>query len=1034
MSDINLVKKEFEKPDEKYRSLPFWAWNDKLDPEELKRQIGLMKEQGMGGFFMHSRDGLETPYMGEEWQKYIQTAVAEAKRLNMQAWLYDEDRWPSGTAGGSVPARYGDESRCKGVTMEVCPYDYELPEGDNSVVALYRARINSMDIYESERLSLGENPALQPEENLLVVRLEVSGKSEWFNNEAPPDNLNPVSVKHFIEATHEKYKEIVGDEFGKTVLGIFTDEPSLADRHTAFAPNRGWIPWTYHFDEYFREHRGYDIFDLLPYIYFNGTHSSKIRHDYWWTVSTRYCEAYSKNISEWCEKNNISYTGHFLQEDKLGLSARVNGSIMPHYIYQHVPGIDMLTERTEEYMTVKQCTSVAHQFSKPVVISETYGCTGWEFSFEGQKWVGDWQYVLGVNHRCQHLTLYSIKGCRKRDYPPSFNYNNTWWDCDYMVEDYFARLSAVLSSGRAVRDVLIVHPVSTAWSMLGTNPYGNPVRRNERDVPAIDRYGYEFNDFIKYTLSMHYDLDLGDEVIMSEYAKAEGSRFRIKDAEYKVVILPPMRTILRSTFELLKSFIKNGGCLIAEKPYPVMIEGEASDELVSLFGNERCIITENAAETIESLEKALPRLISITDSNGRENTSMLCSLTEAEDYYSLFVVNNDRNTSQNVTIRLKLTGPVEEWKPLTGEQMVRETITEVGSMSFEESFGPAGSKLYIIRKSGSLNKALESTQSKTESQTESISKVLPRECSIKRNMENVLTLDTCSYSLNGSQWSEVMDIWRMQREVREELSMRQIFHNGIEQRYKWVNKSHENDGQELALKIRFDVEDIPENDVYLVLEEAEHFRIFLNGVEVKESPNGWFLDKAFKKIRLPGLKKGENTLDLTCKYLNSMEIEDCYIIGDFNVTHERSIIKASNTIHVGDWTSMGYFNYPGSITYQYKFEYASGSGRHVECRIDDFSASCIKLMVNKDVYDIPWKADGCVNISSSLVEGTNDIEVTVYGSPRNMLGPFHLAEVKRANTGDMEFRAEGKEYTPDYNVYPYGLFSPPEIIIKKGSK
>ena len=108
----------------------------------------------------------------------------------------------------------------------------------------------------------------------------------------------------------------------------------------------------------------------------------------------------------------------------MGLCTRVTGAVMPHYALQDIPGIDILTECTEEYMTVKQCTSVAHQFGKKRVLTETYGCTGWDFTFEGQKWVGDWQYVLGVNIRTTHTALYSLRGRRKRDYPPSFNYNS----------------------------------------------------------------------------------------------------------------------------------------------------------------------------------------------------------------------------------------------------------------------------------------------------------------------------------------------------------------------------------------------------------------------------------------------------------------------------------------------------------------------------------------------------------------------------------------------------------------------------------
>ena len=37
-----------------YGSLPFWSWNDRLEPKELVRQIHNMHELGMNGFF-HAR-------------------------------------------------------------------------------------------------------------------------------------------------------------------------------------------------------------------------------------------------------------------------------------------------------------------------------------------------------------------------------------------------------------------------------------------------------------------------------------------------------------------------------------------------------------------------------------------------------------------------------------------------------------------------------------------------------------------------------------------------------------------------------------------------------------------------------------------------------------------------------------------------------------------------------------------------------------------------------------------------------------------
>jgi len=88
-----------EKELNKYRPIPFWSWNDKLCPEELKRQVRMMKEAGMGGFFMHARSGLVTEYLSDEWFEAIKVCMDEAEKCSMDAWCYDENGWPSGFAG-----------------------------------------------------------------------------------------------------------------------------------------------------------------------------------------------------------------------------------------------------------------------------------------------------------------------------------------------------------------------------------------------------------------------------------------------------------------------------------------------------------------------------------------------------------------------------------------------------------------------------------------------------------------------------------------------------------------------------------------------------------------------------------------------------------------------------------------------------------------------------------------------------------------------------------------------------------------------
>lgn len=1052
------LEQRFRNPGSEFRSFPFWAWNDKMNTEMVREQVEWMKQAGNGGFFIHSREGLETEYMGQEWMACVCEAVDTAKKFGMYAWLYDEDRWPSGTAAGKVTA-LGEQYCCKGLTMEVRKENSTEPVvTEKNLIALYGAVIHGQEIEACRRLSVERAENLEAEEHLLVVRLEISGKSEWFNHEAPPDQLNPETVQRFLELTHERYFEAFGDEFGKTIPGIFTDEPSLADRHASFSPDRGWIPWSYGMQEYFQEKRGYDLLDRLPYHYFEGIYSAKTRHDYWYTITERYSEVYSGAISKWCREKGISYTGHFLQEDKLGTCIRVNGAVMPHYAYQDIPGIDILTEQTREYMTVKQCTSVAHQFGKKRTLTETYGCCGWDFTLEGQKWIGDWQFVLGINTRTTHMALSSLRGCRKRDYPPSFHYNTTWTGKNYMVEDYFARLGAVLSAGEPVRKVLVIHPASTGWCHFGTDPYGNPKRAKERDLQKVNTYGEGLNQLIERLCREHMDCDLGDEILIKKHGFVNGKHFGIKKAEYEMVVLPRLESLFESTCRMLVDFMEQGGCVIGLTPLPYMIEGEVNkgDERNRLLSHDGFAVVENEEELIALLARKGARTCQLLNQEGEEEKRLLALTLQADDDTILFIVNNDREHACEAEVIVPYVGQIEEWNPLNGEKS--EVVRNAGDVSaFHAWWNKAGSRLYVIHSTKTdlqwhgnyevkldsqlhmnyevklgaqiyanqgteLDSQLYSNQDKRKTEITH----LPTQCKIQRNQPNVLILDRCVYRLGDSEWSQEMEIWRAQKEVREQLQMRPIHRNGIEQRYCWIVKEHSKGGTRLSLRMSFEVEYADVGEVYLAIEQPEHFAITLNGQQVESKLQGWFLDKAFQKIALPKLQTGINTLELTCSYKNSMELENCYLLGDFGVTVERKITAEPKHLQIGDWTQQGLFHYCGSITYCYDFIWEGKS--RVELRLGEYRAICISVHIGNVTYEIPWDMGETVDITEAFIMGANRVQIEVMGSPRNMLGPFHYKETYPKNTNDAVFSPDEEHYVREYHVVPYGLLETLQMI------
>lgn len=1058
-------EERLKKPGRTYGSLPFWSWNDVLNEEEVAEQIRLGAEAGLGGFFAHSRDGLETPYMGEQWFACMRRAVSEAEKYGMQIWLYDEDRWPSGTAGGQVTAQK-DAYRCKGLTLEIVTpselFDvlsketWPQDDRDNGIQALYAARICGMEMdgyvrikrdlamqtvregasaletLLTETLVKKEHDSVRDWKNVyLLVRLQVSEKSEWFNWETPPDQLNPETAECFIRCTHERYKEQLGQYFGTVIPGIFTDEPSLHDRHAFFGETRGWIPWTYHFSSYFQEQEGYEFLEFLPWLYFEGEESRWIRHDYWQALSRRYGEAYFKTIGDWCRKNGIKFTGHFLQEDKMGLCARVNGSVMPHYVYQDIPGIDMLTENTKEYITVKQCTSVASQYGKKEVLTETYGCTGWDFTFEGQKWIGDWQFVLGVTRRCQHLALYSIRGCRKRDYPPSFNYNINWWKENRFVEDYFSRLSMILSQGRAVRRILLLHPISTVWSRLGVSPYGNPIRRNERDVPALDRFGNEFNDLLEAMLRQHLDCDLGDEELLMADGSVEEGKLRLKSCLYDVVVVPEMETMYESTCRLLTEFGKAGGTVLFLGGRPKLLRGRVDEnhEIEKISGKN----VDNQELLWKELEKF--RIVSMTERSGREDRNLLYQLRRMDGEWVLFLVNNSRDHSAAVDVVLAETPilsfgknaevQVKELGLLDGGvKAVPSRKTEHGALCFSAKLPPVGSAMYWITGEASetvLEEEPDKEQKSLEKQT------LGNRFSYRLTHDNVLPLDMCRFRLGDNPWSEVMEVWQAQKQVRQILGMRQINLNGLEQRYKWVDIPHERDGEPLQLSFGF-VSEQGGEVLELALETPEYFTMTFNGQVVSMEDCGWFLDKSFRRILLGTARKGENEILLSCAYRNRMELENLYLVGTFGVSEDRRLTALPEKLQVGDWCRKGLKHYCGSVIYQMEYDYHKEGTHRVFFRLPKVKATALMLRLGDWELPILWNLTEPVEITPWLSEGKNLLELEVIASPRNMMGPFHSAEARPQNVHDASFCPKPEEYHEGYWLVEYGILEEPEIL------
>ena len=1096
MGTLDEVKGVLKNPPKEYRSAPFWGWNDKLQKENLGEQIEGFKRAGMGGFFIHSREGLETEYLSTEWMEDVKFCVDKARENDLELWIYDEDKWPSGAAGGMVSRENPAEFTARALTMEcgkagklVVPT--KLSTGEKKITAgeiqaveqnmeteflqgiyviqtkadgRFIKRMKEYPTYEEAVGACGED------EEILILRQEISGKSEWYNGLMPPDNLNPESVKTFLKLTHEHYEEVFGGSFPKEVKGFFTDEPNCCDFFSVFHEGRPWIPWSIGFTEYFIGKRGYDPQEKLPYLFFDGEGAAKIRHDYWKTVAQRFEESYMKQVYEWCDKRGLRTTGHILYENDLGYQTRVCGAAMPQLRYLHNPGIDLLGAQTDEYLTVKQCASVAHQYDRSMTISEAYGCTGWELDFSTQKWLGDWQFALGITRRCQHLALYSITGCRKRDYPPVFNYQNTWWEDNDKMENYFGRLALCLSQGEPVRKVLMIHPISSIWTECRSDREEdfNHLEMNmgwmDEHITSLNRKGEYYNRIAKALTAGHVDFDFGDEILLEQDGKVENGKFVAGTCSYQVVVVPGVKNLFANTVKLLKEFLAAGGTVIWLKPYPVMVEGEKigrkqvcddkdldkkpdsegvneekadCKKVCEKYGDIRDILgaeafvhtVEHEWELTEAVAKCTGKDFTVRNASGAEDGEILSMLRKTEDGHILFLTNHDRNNAHQVYIKLDCGNAVEELDPLTGEVCEVETVADGEGVCFTRTFETGMSRIYFVKKGSSGGKVSGCGMTaatfpyRHPHYTDPVLATFGPDAKFRRTMENVLTIDRCTYELGekaGTGESAEMEIWQAQREIRKKLAMQQVYYNGAPQRYTWVDQPHPADGTPFAMHFRFNVLEEISGECSFVIEKPYGLEVCFDGKKC-ELTDRWFIDKDMRCFGLPSLSRGVHQITIKGSYDQKRELEDVFVTGNFAVDMSGNIFQEKEILHTGDWCMQGYVNYPGGMIYQYKVPRLI-SHKQVLLHLGEWCGTLLKVRVNGKETSFHFEKKNCVTDVTGLFEKEeNTLEIEITGSPRNMFGPFHQSYTGCSRISWADFRTEGMFHTDGKVLKPYGM-------------
>ncbi len=172
-NSIDKIRKMFANPPSEYRSAPLWDWNEQISREGIDFQMKEFKKAGIGGVFVHPRPGLITEYLSNDWFQLFDYTVQKGKELDMKVWIYDENSYPSGFAGGHVPAEMPDSYKHgAGLSMEI-QEQLNVVQSDTLVAVLKKTGVEFTDITTSVAQENG-NEGIYPESAQRLLSSPVS--------------------------------------------------------------------------------------------------------------------------------------------------------------------------------------------------------------------------------------------------------------------------------------------------------------------------------------------------------------------------------------------------------------------------------------------------------------------------------------------------------------------------------------------------------------------------------------------------------------------------------------------------------------------------------------------------------------------------------------------------------------------------------------------------------------------------------------------------------------------------------------------
>ena len=958
----------FKNPPQIYRGTDFWMLNDELTDDEIRFQVKEFADKGVGSFIARTYVGLRTDYPGPKWKHQIRVMLEEATKYGLKVTLQAK-RMPGGVK--DLPKKYVLGA------LECLTYK-ELNDKNYPYGGAFSKTLSRYNEYYIVKHTTGD-----PE--------KAGGTLNMYSEEA---------CEYYVNECYGDMWEEFRPYYGNTVFTMWVDEPNYSNET---------LPWPDNLPDVFKERWGYDITAKTYLLFFNVENYKEVRYHYRVTLQKMMEEAYFTHIRDWCQRNGVSFSGHLMNEDGLLSQILRAGAVMPYYKYFDIPGIDILEadmpwrygaikephpredlgrdEHTGEYYTPMstlgqyttplQCTSAAHQAGKEHMLCEMYGVTTNNFTLRDQRRMFDHFAALGINHRCVHAYFYNLHGRAKRAFPAQVNYYQPYWEKYRPMTDYVARVSWFISCGKPVRDVLLIHPLETAYMLF--EGIKNGVEKND----LLDDYDRRYFHLVRALCGMQCQFEYGDEATIGDWGEAQDGRFSVGEMSYKTVVLPYLDVIRKSTLQKLSEYRKKGGKVYILGTLPTRLDGCEDRNLAQKLLDMGCVFCEHRKELLDLL--------------ALENTDFSISCTsditpilvnhradENADYF--FLMNDDCADDRELKLTLKGERSLFSYDAFTAEVTPYSGEYKNGETVFTVKLEAGSSKMIQARKSAFKQVENPSGEYRVRAVSD--------DWTLQRNDPNVMLLEFCRYK---------REEWR----------------DFSEKTYPAITIGEMLEREEYSGKITLQFEFCAKQSVKprLVVEDAALSEITFNGKPVNNRPVGHYVAHAFEILELPeACKAGKNTVEITRRFFpkakmkgldsdqTCVDLESIYLIGDFGVfsrpepavngtlRYSRYFTLDRETPKAGkDITKEGYPFYTGTMSFIKDMEVSEKDlqSAKVLFRFEEFNGCVAEVFVNEQSAGCVFWAPYEIDLKPFLKPGANRVRVEVTNCLRNLLGPYH---------------------------------------------